>query len=213
MIEIIIVISILVVLGSFILMASQSIYRSAKVRATQALLQRLKLAIDQYYSLKGYYPPDGIDSTVRNEEGVELRGSAALYQALSRPGEYIEMAGGIPQLRRHDALMDFKSADLSDEHPDYPGVREIVDAFPTPIHYDNTEDGRFQPQGGEVHYPPVEVHPEDPRTLPVSEGGVVLVGKPQSAGYDLWSHGAREHSTAASVSKELPIATWNLSGQ
>jgi hypothetical protein len=91
-------------------------------------------------------------------------------------------------------------------------VFELKDGWGNPIHYDNTEDGEFRPQGGDVHTPPVddEEHPDDPR-----DGEFIVDGKNaverkgiQSKSYDIWSHGEQPPNEKKPIG--LPVATWNL---
>lgn len=208
MMEILIVVSILITLATIAAVSFQSLMVGTKRKATRSLIRRLQLSIEEYHQITGKYPPDGIDSTVRNQQGVDLRGSAALRHALTTPISYSVMIGGLPRQMRKEALMKLSESELAEENSDYPGVREIKDPFGTPIHYDNVKD-RFRPQTGAEHYPPLEEseHPPDPRTLGLSDGGVATPGA-QSSDYDLWSHGSNEHSV---TDESNPIAIWNLS--
>jgi type II secretory pathway pseudopilin PulG len=215
LVELLLVIAILVALASMVVVAAGSIFGSTKERATRAQLERLTLLIEEYRSRAGQYPPDGIDAELRTADGQELRGSAALYHALTSPIDVLEMRGGVPRKMKYDPIVDsFPDRELSPTDASIPGVREILDAFGTPFHYDRVSDAVFRPQSGEVHYPPIEgnpPHPEDPRTLPEELGGVKFPGRAQSPNFDLWSHGADGHDPPDAGGKPLPvIATWNL---
>ncbi len=111
-------------------------------------------------------------------------------------------------------MAKFESRELTfaeDEDPENPGVKEVVDGWSIPLHYDNTENGRFRPQDGSVHYPPLmEDHPDDPRegNREVEGKNAVVRAGNQGSGYDLWSHGEHGHDPDAEPS--LPIASWNL---
>lgn len=200
LVEILIVIGLLVFLASIVLVSGGSLLTSTRVKGTRATIEALRLKIDEYQSLTGYAPPDGIDTPVKNSSGTAVRGNAALHHALTSPITVRVMTGGIPRQKTYEPRKSFKDSEVTAEDPDYPGVREIVDAFGVPFHYDNTEDGRMRPQDGGVHYPPVdeEEHPLDPRT-----GEDYRL----DLGYDLWSHGEKEHSTEES---SPPIGTWNV---
>ena len=206
LIEIMIVVSILLSLVAILTVKGASYILSSKKRGTQALIERLKLHVDEYQSITGKLPPDGIDFSVENEQGVRLRSGAALYHALTAPIEQRQMVAGVPKMVRHEGITAFKEGELTAPNPEFPGVREILDGYDIPIHYDNTLDG-FSPHGGEVHYPPEEqVHAPDPRTLPKEQGGVPRPNQAQSQKYDLWSHGATDETGG----REPVIATWNL---
>ena len=211
LLEILVVIAILLTLMTVLAVAvGPAVLERGPEKATRALLRRLVLHIEDYRGATGEYPPDGIDSSVRNADGESIQGSAALYYALTSPLEVRRMVAGVPRIVRLEPIVErLQDSELTDEDPTRPGVREILDRWGTPIHYDNTEDGRFRPQGGDVHYPPLDDndHPVDPRTLPESEGGVPRPGEPQSQAFDLWSHGSNGHSPDAPPS---PIGTWNL---
>lgn len=212
LIEIMIVISILVTLGAVFMVQIQSVMERTKIQSTRARLQKLALVLEEYRRINASYPPDGIDTEVRNSDGTAVKGSAALYHALSTSFEYREMAAGIPRRRTHPPLLQFAESELSDENEEFPGVREIVDAFGVPLHYDNTENKRFRPQRGEVHYPRMDDsdHPADIRTVPASKGGVEEPDSNQSTGYDLWSHGETGHDVDSSIERRTPIASWSL---
>lgn len=203
-------VGILVALVALLAVGGKSILESTKGRAAKAQMERLKLYLEEYRAFTGEYPPDGIDSTVENEDGVELRGCAALYHALTTPIQTRVMRGGIPQEIQREPIAEFQESELTPPNLDYPGVREIVDPFGFPIHYDNTLDGMFRPQRGEVHYPPVSdaEHAPDPRTRPLDEGGVRYPGRVQSQGFDLWSYGRQ--GDVPVEERQAPIATWNL---
>jgi prepilin-type N-terminal cleavage/methylation domain-containing protein len=210
LIEILIVMAILVVLFGFVAI-SMGLYMGRAARgATTSVLQQLELFLDDYKGKTGHYPPDGIDSPQRTEEGTPLRGSACLYYFLSRPIRVPEVSGGRKTVKEYPPIAQFKEQNLMPEDPEYPGVRELKDGWGTPMHYDNTENKVFRPQRGEVHYPEMadEDHPEDPRNGNLEIKGVKAVVKPgiQGKGFDIWSHGEGGHDFAE---PSLPVATWN----
>lgn len=211
LVEIMVVMAIVVMLFGLVAVSLSQYLGKASRSATQALILKLEQYVDAYHSLKGEYPPDGVDTVVRTEDGFQIQGSACLYYLLSRPVVTIEKIGGRPQKREHPAIAAFKASELGPEDPDMPGVRELIDGWGTPIHYDNTEDGKFRPQRGEVHIPPIpdDEHPPDPR-----DGSLVVDGEPavsregiQGKGFDIWSHGEQGHEL--DVEPSMPVATWN----
>jgi hypothetical protein len=208
MVEVMVVIAILALLASIIIVATMGYRQRAAVAATKALVQRIDLALQKYRELTGEYPPDGLDFEVRNDEGVAIRGSACLHHFLSRDIEAKIESAGETRTVREPPPMDFKEGELA-EDPENPGVFEVIDSFGTPIHYDNTEDGRFVPQDGTVHMPEILEHPPDPRES--VDYGVVTRSGIQGKGFDIWSHGAGYHRTV-DLEENLKkiLGSWNL---
>jgi prepilin-type N-terminal cleavage/methylation domain-containing protein len=211
LVEIIVVMAILVMLFGLVAVSLSAYLGSAARSATIARISKLELFLDQYKSLTGEYPPDGIDSPERTQDGIPLKGSACLYYYLSRPVVVQETIGGRKIPREYPPVGTFKESELSFEDPDYPGVRELLDGWDTPMHYDNTTDGKFISQGGDVHYPPVpeSEHPPDPRDMRFVVDGEPVVSKEgvQSRSFDIWSHSEQGHDLELPPS--IPIATWN----
>ena len=206
MVEVLMVISIIILLSSLVMVAATTQRRSAAIKATEALFERLKAGLEEYRDTSGHYPPDGFDSPVTDDKGRKLRGSAALYHFLSREMVVEKKVSG--RVSRHTIapILEFKQSELSVEDPNQPGIREIVDGFGVPIHYDNTENGQFKEQDGSAHTPEELVHPADPRasaaTNAVTEPGL------QGKGYDFWSHGPEAHKEVDDLSGT--ISSWNL---
>lgn len=213
LVEIMVVMAILVMLFSLIAVNLGGMQNTAAEKATGALVKKLQTYLDDYHSKTGSYPPDGIDFSVETDEGESIQGSACLYYFLARKRLLIKEKRAGKQFTREEMPPGkFRETELLPEDPDLPGVRELVDGWGTPLHYDNTENGEFVPQGGDVHRDPVDddEHPEDPR-----EGGLVVEGQNavvepgiQGKGYDLWSHGPQGHDMEADPS--LPVASWSL---
>lgn len=203
--------AIIVTLFSLIAMGLGTVMGRASEKATKALFHRLESYLDEYRSLMGRHPPDGIDSLEKNDQGEVVRGSACLYYHLTKTLLIPSKEGGQTRLSQHDPVAKFSDRELTKEDPDHPGVREIVDGWGTPIHYDNTEDEEFHPQRGEVHFPEVDddEHPPDPRDGTVVVEGRAAVPKSgiQSKGADSWSHATQGHNKKGAC---LPIASWNL---
>jgi len=203
--------AIIVTLFSLIAVGFATVMGRASEKATNSLLIRLKLQLDKYKQVMGTYPPDGIDSVEKNDQGEIVRGSASLYYHLTKPLLIASNDGGQVRKTEHEPIDKFSDRELTPEDPEHPGVREILDGWKNPIHYDNTEDEVFRPQRGEVHFPEVddEDHPADPRDRTFEVDGKPAVEKPgiQGKGYDIWSHAALGHTKKGAC---LPIATWNL---
>ena len=186
----------------------------ASEKATTALILRLRQYLDDYRDQTGSYPPDGIDSHVKNEEGTPIYGSACLYYFLAKkPLIKVEMRAGKRFTTELPPIATFQGSELSTVVPEYPGARELVDGWSNPIHYDNTENGDFKAQRGEVHIPPIDddEHPIDPREGSYEVGTANAVPHQfgvQSAGFDIWSYGEQGHEVKEL--KAMPIATWNI---
>jgi hypothetical protein len=181
---------------------------------TTYTLLKLKEYLGEYKSLTGSYPPDGLDSRLKTKDGAEITGSACLHYILTNPVKVPDNVGGKSTPREVSLDAKFLERELSPEDPALPGVREIVDGWGIPIHYDNTEDGVFKPQRGEVHLPPIpdDKHPPDPREGPLAPGGPVQKLGIQGKGFDLWSHGEQwcEWEEPVKPSIQKPIASWSL---
>ena len=212
LIEIIVVMAIIVVLVGLVLVSARGILGQGYQRNTEARIRLIEEHLEKYKELTGKYPPDGFDSSQKNDQGTKIQGSACLHYFLSRPVRVERMIAGRREVDEHPAIYQFNQGELSDGDDDAPGVREIVDGWDTPFHYDNTEDGRFEPQTYASHTPEAdeETHPDDPRTGEFIVDGKNAVEKPgiQKKGFDLWSHGEQGHET--NEPKSMPIATWNI---
>jgi type II secretory pathway pseudopilin PulG len=209
-VEVLLVVGILVALMAFALVASGSVMEQTRTRATKSIIERLKLLIEEYRSIAGQYPPDGMDFPVKNSDGTAVQGCAALHNALTSKVSVVMMVAGRPRKIDYDPVATFKEGELSEPDPRYPGAREILDGFGSPFHYDSTAEGKLRPQGGGVHIPPQsdDTHPPDPRTLPLDQGGVRSPGHVQSTAYDIWSYGKR--GCDMSEKPTALIASWNL---
>jgi prepilin-type N-terminal cleavage/methylation domain-containing protein len=217
LVEILVVLAIIVLLFSMVTVSVGTFYASAYERSTRAMVLRLREFLDVYKRLTGAFPPDGLDSSVTNQDGIELKGSAALHHFLTQPVVVKVVQGGVIRYKEYDpvASTPFTTSELSAEDPGSPGVFEILDGWGDPFHYDNTEDGEFVPQGGDVHTPPIpdEEHAPDPRDVTYSvrgEPAVPLPGEVQSKGYDLWSSAGQEPDTLDEDLNKIPIASWNI---
>jgi hypothetical protein len=209
MVEVMVVLAIITILFSLVMVSAIKNRKKASVEATKALILNLESALDDYKQLRGVFPPDGFDSDQYNDEGEKIFGSACLYYHLSKEVQSIKIVGGKRRLKNHEPVMDFKESNLTEEEPDFPGVREIIDGFSTPIHYDNTEDGEYEAQEGEAHLPEVRHHPPDPRDS--EEYGVVEnVGIQRKGTFDIWSHGADKHLEPKEDHYGETIASWNM---
>ncbi|MBI4605701.1 MAG: type II secretion system protein [Planctomycetes bacterium] len=215
LVEILVVMAIVVTLFTLVALGVAGLRGRAAEKATDALLRRIMAHLDEYKNLTGTYPPDGIDSPVKNGEGTPIQGSACLYYFLAvKPTSVREIRAGKTFRSERPPLASFTSGEISEEDSTYPGVREVLDGWKNPLHYDNTEDGGFKAQGGWVHVPPLDddEHPGDPREGDYEVNGENAVREAgiQGKGFDLWSHGEQEHEVKPL--KALPIASWSLKG-
>ncbi len=213
LVEIIVVMAIIVTLFGLVAVGVGGLRGKAAERATKALLIRIQAYLDDYKSETGSYPPDGIDTPVTNDKGTPIKGSACLYYFLmQRPLTKVEIRAGKKFVQELPPIAKFQESELTPLDPNFPDAREIVDGWRTPIHYDNTEDGQFRPQRGDMHIPPLDddVHPVDPRSGDYAVGNdkaVETVGV-QGMGFDIWSYAEQGHEVKEI--KYLPIATWSL---
>src|SRR6185436_15483546 len=186
--------------------------QKAYVERTKAMIHQLKDALGEYKVLKGSYPPDGYDFEVKNRDGKPIWGAACLYEFLSSELTIEENVAGQVRISKHDPIMSFKASDLTPENPDMPGIREVVDGFGLPFHYDNTEDGQFKPekQGELAHMDAAEAHPPDPR----DDGTIVpRRGIQMRDAYDLWSHGSHDAHSKDDLDLRLTIGNWNVDSE
>jgi len=194
LIEVLVVISLMVIIVAALVANTLSVGQRAYVKATESLFQRIDLAMGTYHDREGFYVPDGLDADYLSREGVQIRGSACLYECLGRSMIIAKVGpGGRKVYERYSSpAIRFKDAEL-DKVPDDPMVAEIKDAWGTPIHYDRLEgDESYSMQDyPEIHLNPPDNHPPDPREL---EGCVKKLGTGQHPGaFDLWSHGRFGH--------------------
>ncbi len=209
-VEVLMVVAIMTMLFGLVMFAATAMRARAHKEATKAMLQKLRLKLDDYKELTGHYPPDGFDGEVKNKQGTPIRGSACLYEFLTKDFEVTEKVSGQTRVRKHEGLMNFPDSELSQEDPDNAaGAREVLDGWGIPLHYDNTENNVFRAQGEISHMTPVEGHPPDPRTS--EDTAVVPHTGIQSPGrYDIWSHGDPKAHENPDVPLSATIATWNV---
>ena len=140
LIEILIVMSIIGILAGLVLVAMGSIQKTARDRATEALVERLNLQIADYYRKRGALPEDGYDTEVKFR-GKSLKGSAALFHQLTSDIFERTFIAGERREDRRDPVAKFENSDLviDDE-----AIKWIIDGHGTPIHYDNLT-GRLDP--------------------------------------------------------------------
>ena len=138
LIEILIVMSIIGILSTLILLAMGTIQKSAKDKATTALVERLNLHISNYYRIKGKLPEDGFDTLVEVEgrPGLRLKGSADLYNQLTNPVDELTYIAGETLKKKTDLEIKFPSGNLMTDEED-PDIVYIIDGHGEPLHYDN----------------------------------------------------------------------------
>lgn len=211
LIELLVVIAILSMLAAFVVVTVGDFLGRAYEKSTVSLVQRLQQWMDEYRTLTGSYPADGLDAPLADADNQPLRGSAALYYQLSRTIIAEEIYGTRRRAREHPVIAKFEGSEVGDEIEVYPGLHEIYDGWGTPIHYDRLESGGYQPQGGEAHYPELDEHehPPDPRLGEFKVEGAPVVPKigPQGRGFDLWSHGESGHEMEQKPTR--PVGSWN----
>jgi len=212
-IEVLMVVTIMALLFGLVFVAVGNIYASMYEKTTKAMISRLQTQLEEYKILTGNYPPDGYDTEVKNKEGTRIWGSASVHHFLTSEISTKDIVAGQVRLRKHPPLVEsFKEMELSKEDPEYPGVREILDGYGLPFHYDNTEDNIFAPdkQGEVAHMVVVENHPEDPRTS-IDTAVVPHTGIQRRSAFDLWSHGGQKaHDEPKSIPLQRTIGTWNV---
>lgn len=207
-VEVLMVVAVIAILFTLIMVASTSLRRKANREATRALIGKIRDALEDYKQATGSYPPDGFDSEVKNSQGTPIWGSACLHEFLCHERTSEEVVGG--QVRRvtHPPLLVFAAREMK-EHAEFPGAFEITDGFGFALHYDNTENGQYDPlkQSEQPHLEAEEDHAPDPRDDPAA---VRTHGRPQRQGaYDLWSHGSPNGHALDGDARDV-IATWNL---
>lgn len=210
-VEVLMVVAIMTLLFGLVMFATSAVRTKAYLETTKTMVNRLRDRIAEYKQLTGHYPPDGYDSEVKNAQGERVWGASALYAALTSELTIEEKISGQVRTTKHQPLDSFKDMELSKEDDSMPGVREILDGFGLPIHYDNTEDGKFQPerQTENAHMIPEEDHPPDPRTS--DDPDVVPKRGIQGRGsYDLWSHGTQDAHKNPNVSLKKTVGSWNV---
>lgn len=213
LIEIIVVMAIIVILVGLVVVSARGILARGYQRNTESRILQLEQHLDRYKELTGQFPPDGFDTSVKNDQGNRIFGSACLHYFLSRPVRVERKVAGKAEIDEHPPIVQFMKGELSKEDPENPGVHELVDGWGTPIHYDNTEDGKFQAQTSEAHIPEADedLHPDDPRTGEFIVDGSDAVESPgiqSKASFDIWSHGEQGHESKEP--KFLPISSWGI---
>ncbi len=212
-VEVLMVVGIITILFTLVIVATSQYRRLASGRASRAMIQRLRDALDDYNRLTGRYPPDGFDYEVKNSNGVVIWGSACLYEFLTKEIAVEENIGGQLRTTKHESLVHFKESELTPENSEIPGVREIRDGFGLPLHYDNTQNGIFQPekQQDNPHSSElVDSHPDDPR-LAEGKAAIPYPGRCQRSGaYDLWSHGTAQAHKDSETDPDYTVGNWNV---
>ncbi len=210
LVELLIVIGIIVVLMGLLVAVGSGLRQRAKEKKTEALLKRIELALANYHSSMGEYPPDGMDSKVVTANGTRIASAAALTYAIIRPLERRRRLpnGDFRVIGTSEPLLAFSESELTPKLEDDELAREIVDPWGQPLHYDNLEGGRsyynVQSDGG-VHLEEPDSHQLDPRE---EHGGAVSPGPQNINRFDLWSHGKHGHTEDEVVSET--IGNWRL---
>ena len=177
LIEILIVMSIIGILAGLVLIAMGSIQKTAKDRATEALVERLNLQIADYYRKRGALPEDGYDTEVKFR-GKSLKGSAALFHQLTSDIFERTFIAGERREDRRDPVAKFENRDLLVDDEDE-SIKWIIDAHGSKIHYDNLT-GRL------------DLPEDDMATDPDSKYARWRFTVGFDSHYELWSLGMRE---------------------
>ena len=85
LVELLVVISIIIFLITMLAMTARGLLKRANIAATDSLLQRIGLFIDNYHGKTGSYPADGIDEALITDEGTPLQSGSALGYILRQP--------------------------------------------------------------------------------------------------------------------------------
>ncbi|MAJ27822.1 hypothetical protein CBD41_00285 [bacterium TMED181] len=197
MVELLVTISLIVFLMSMLAVGAGRYLENTSAKATEALIARIELNLQQYKGITGAFPPDGLDGKdVTTEEGTPLTGGAALTLALTEPMRLTRKINGeVRVIGEEPPMGDFRSDELYVTEEDS-AAKEILDAWANPLHYDNVNGGEeaFSPQSlGETHLDFDEdlyIHMEDPREIEELSG---IIGPQNSNEYDIWSHGSSGH--------------------
>lgn len=204
MVELLVTIALIVFLMSMLAVGAGRYLESASAARTEALIARLSLLIENYHSITGDYPPDGLDGAdVITSEGTYLTGGAALTHAMVQPLILTEelSSGQTRVIGQNPPIGDFRTDELSAASFGDGEARQLLDAWGEPIHYDNVSNGddSFSAQDlGETHLDwddDYQVHSDDPRLEPQNTNE-----------YDIWSHGSSGHTEEESI--EDLIRNW-----
>lgn len=207
MVELLVTISIIVTLMA-LLMASAAGWRARADRAkAESQLQMIQLALENYHSKIGSFPPDGFDREVRTPDGTLLYSAAALTYALEEPLVVTELLpnGKLREHRTDEVILTFDEGDLFVD-PDDPQAREVVDPWDNAFHYDSLAGGAdaFSEQDScDIHLKRCDSHGIDPRQAAEL---VETPGAQNTGQFDLWSAGAHGHSAESDPSEA--ITTW-----
>ena len=210
LVELLVVISIIIFLITMLAMTARGLLKRANIAATDSLLQRIGLFIDNYHGKTGSYPADGIDEALITDEGTPLQSGSALGYILRQPIRHREKlpTGEFRIVSSEQAVGEFTGDELGEIFEGDGNARELIDSWGIPLHYD-AGISSYSPQNeGDVHLfwddllDEGAVHNLDPREL-----DAVATSGPQNIGqYDVWSHGSDGHNE-----EELPedaISNW-----
>ena len=218
--ELLIVMGVILTLMALLFAGGLKWRQKAMEDSTTAFIKDLELRIQEYHSIMGRYPPDGLDSEVLSFESQEpLQSGAALAHALGTPllRREVQPSGVIKEVQDTEPLYRFKQDQLfyKDEDPDeYPDVFELIDPWGNAFHYDNLAKGEewYSEQSDDtVHLQFCEAHGDDPREI---EGeGVDTAGGQNMRKFDIWSHGANGHTEKELITESLCNWTRALEGK
>lgn len=201
--EILIAILIVSMLTTILVVAVRGQRERARIAATQALIEQIRLSLQEYFRVMGHFPPDGIDTPVNNDMRTKIQSGACLYNFLCLPVKKERpRPAGRTEIVTVGPFLSTKDLHLSEEIE--LGAQEILDVFGNPIHYDNLEGANsYSPQMGEVHLLVPEAHGQDPREVATEDSLFYKTGPQNDGSYDLWSHGESGHTDAPLASDTI----------
>ena len=131
LIELLVVIGIIAALAAILLPAIRAVTRATRTSTTEALIQRLAIALDHYFKEESYFPPDYMPS---DAGFVNFRGTGygALATALSPP-ETLYYYLAHPQLTLQHPMLKLSRTETMDTNQN--SFPEVVDPWGRPLLY------------------------------------------------------------------------------
>ncbi|MHC4390437.1 MAG: prepilin-type N-terminal cleavage/methylation domain-containing protein [Planctomycetota bacterium] len=189
LVEVMAVLGIMMLLMGMVLFGARRYRRVAYEKGTQAIVEKLRSALETYQSKYRKLPPDGHDFEVFrmvNGSRQQIKGTACLIHFLGQPTVQIYEVGEEQRKKTVPPILELNTDMLSgsgelEERLNDPTV-QIIDRWGNLMQYDNVTKAR----DGTIRFTPLPGDGEggDPRT---TEGGS---GPKNSGAYDIWSQGA-----------------------
>lgn len=180
-----VVIGILGFLATILIVVASGQREESLVRGASALVSRCVSACEEYKSLKGGFPADGLGKSMRTKKGTQVRSGSALYYQIAQPIETpIRTGGQITDVKIEEAVVEFSDDELTRPFDGDVTARDILDPWGTPIFYDNTVKD-FDAQICDVFLDPIDVDiVQDPREFAFSK-----IGAQNEGSFDVWCLG------------------------